>query len=166
VVGPPLRCCVVPRVSRARFFGVLALALIVVGCGGSAYTKSDFIARADAICTSTVRQARALAPPASTSGAALSTYVGRLVPLVESEAAQLRALKRPTDTAHDKATLTAYFAALGQVVDAYRQLEAAAGRGDAQTIADVEATLRSSPVASLASGYGLKTCGTPGSTSV
>ena len=38
-------------------------------------------------------------------------------------------------------------------------------RGDAQTVADVEATLRASPVAELAASYGLRTCGTPGSTS-
>jgi hypothetical protein len=156
----------VPRALRARFFGVLALAAIAAGCGGSSYTKSDFVARADAICTSTLRQARALAPPASTSGAALSDYLGKLVPLVDSEANQLRALKRPADTAHDGATLTAYFAALGHVVAAYRQLRAAAARGDDQTVTDVEAALNANPVDSLAASYGLKTCGTPGSTSV
>ncbi|HUA04196.1 MAG TPA: hypothetical protein VMB27_09845 [Solirubrobacteraceae bacterium] len=144
---------------------MFALAAIVAGCGGSSYTKSDFVARADGICTNTLRQTRALAPPSAASGSALSGYLGKLVPLVESEADQLRALKRPADSARDKAALTAYFAALGQVVDAYRQLESAAARGDDQTIADVEATLNANPVASLAAGYGLKTCGIPGSTS-
>jgi hypothetical protein len=145
---------------------VLALAAVVTGCGGSGYTKSDFVARADGICTNTLRQTRALAPPAATSGAALSAYLGKLVPLVETEADQLRALKRPDDSARDRATLTSYFAALGQVVAAYRRLEAAAVGGDDQTVADVEAALNANPVASLAAGYGLKACGTPGSTSV
>ena len=144
---------------------MLALAAVVAACGGSSYTKSDFIARADAICTDTLRQARALAPPASSSGAALSDYLGKLVPLVDSEANQLRALKRPADTTHDGATLTAYFAALGQVVAAYRQLRAAAARSDDQTVTNVEAALNANPVDSLAASYGLKTCGTPGSTS-
>ena len=140
---------------------------MVAGCGGSSYTKSDFVARANAICTSTLRQTRALAPPASTSqqGIAFAAYLGQLVPLVQSEADQLRALKRPHDSARDSATLTSYYAALGQLVANYRQLEAAARRGDTQTVTDVEATLRASPIAALAASYGLQSCATPGSTS-
>ena len=60
--------------------------------------------------------------------------------------------------------LAKYLAAQGQVVSAYRQLEAAAKRGDAQAIADVEATLRANPAADLAASYGLRACGTPGGT--
>lgn len=153
---------------QAWFYGLLALTVVVAGCGGSSYTKSDFVARADAICTGTLRQARALTPPASTSqrGGALAVYLGQLVPLVQSEANQLRALKRPRDNARDSATLSAYYRALAQIVANYRQLQAAAARGDTQTVTDVEATLRASPIADLAASYGLQTCGTPGSTSV
>jgi hypothetical protein len=142
--------------------------MLVAGCGGSSYTKSDFVARANAICTSTLRQTRALTPSASTSqpGGTLAAYLGQLVPLVQSEADQLRSLKRPPDSAHDSATLTAYLGALAQIVANYRQLEAAAKRGDTQTVTDVEATLRASPAAGLAASYGLQSCGTPGSTSV
>jgi hypothetical protein len=152
---------------QARFYGLLALAAMVAGCGGGSYTKSDFVARANAICTSTLRQTRALSPPASTShpGGALAAYLGQLVPLVQSEADQLRALKRPADNGQDSATLTAYYRALEQIVENYKQLETAARRGDTQTVADVEATLRASPVAALAASYGLRSCGTPGSTS-
>ena len=140
--------------------------MAVAGCGGSSYTKSDFVARANAICTSTLRQTRALSPPASTSqpGGALAAYLGQLVPLVQSEADQLRALKRPPDDNHDSATLNSYYTALGQIVENYRQLEAAARRGDTQTVTDIEATLRASPVAGLAGSYGLGSCSTPGST--
>lgn len=147
---------------------MLVVALLVGGCGGSSYTKGDFVARADAICTGTLRQARALAPPASTSqpGGALAAYLGQLVPLIRSEADQLRALKRPPGSAHDTATLTSYYSALAQIVANYRQLEAAAKRGDTQTVTDVEATLRGSPIAALAASYGLRTCGTPGATKV
>ncbi len=156
---------------QARFYGLLALAAmltaLLAGCGGSSYTKSDFIARADGICTSTLRQTRALVPPASTSrpGGAQAAYLAEVVPLVQSEADQLRALKRPSGNPHDRATLSAYFTALGAVVAAYRQLVAAARRGDAQTVADLEATLRASPVAELAASYGLRSCGAAGSTS-
>lgn len=153
---------------NARVYGLLALAALVAGCGGTGNTKSDFITRADAICTKTLRQTRAIVPPASTSqpGGALAAYLGELVPIVQSEADQLRALKRPSGTARDRVTLSQYFGALGEVVTAYRRLDAAARQGDAQTVADVEATLRTSPVAALAASYGLRTCGTPGATSV
>ena len=165
--GPPLRCRAVSGARQARFYGLLALAALLAGCGGGGYTKSDFIARADGICTSTLRETRALVAPASTSqtGGAQAAYLAEVVPLLQSEADQLRALKHPSGSAHDRATLTAYFTALGEVVAAYRQLEAAARRGDAQTVAAVEATLRTSPVAGLAASYGLRSCGTPGSTS-
>jgi hypothetical protein len=160
-----LPCCVVSGARQARFFGFLALAALLSACGGSGNSKSDFIARADGICTNTLRQTRAISPPVAASGGALSAYLGRLVPLVQTEAEQLRALKRPAGSAQDRATLAAYFSALDQVVEAYRRLETAATAGDTQTMANVEATLRASPVASLAAGYGLHACGTPGSTS-
>jgi hypothetical protein len=151
---------------NALLYSLLAVVVLVAGCGGSGYTKSDFIARADAICTSTLSRSRALTPPAPTSqpGGALAAYLGQLVPLVQSEADQLRALKRPPDNARDRAMLTSYYGALAQIVTNYRQLEAAAKSGDTQTVNDVEATLRASPIAVLATSYGLKSCGTPGST--
>ena len=156
--------------SKARIHGLPALAILVTalltGCGGGAgYTKSDFIAQANAICTSTLRQTRAIAPPASASEpGATAAYLGRLVPLLQSEANQLRALKRPPGTARDRLMLSQYFAALGQVVTAYRAFEAAARSGDSDTIASVEATLRASPVAELAAAYGIRSCGNPGAT--
>jgi len=124
------------------------------------------VARANAICTETLNQTRAITPPASTRpGGAFAAYLGRLVPLLQSEADQIRGLKRPTGgIARDRQTLSQYLAALGQDVAAYRELEAAAKRGDAQTIASVEATLRDNPAADLATSYGLRACGTPGST--
>jgi len=165
-VPPPLGCRLVSGARKALLYSLLAVVLLVAGCGGSGYTKSDFIARADAICTSTLSQSRALTPPASTSqpGGALAAYLEQLVPLVQSEADQLRALKRPSDNTRDGAMLTSYYSALAQIVTNYRQLEAAAKSGDTQTMNDVEATLRASPIAALATSYGLKSCGTPGST--
>jgi hypothetical protein len=144
------------------------VAVLLSACGGGGgNTKADFVARANAICTKTLNQTRAITPPSSTAqpGGALASYLGQLVPLVQSEADQIRALKRPAGgTAGERRMLSQYLAALGQVVVAYRQLEAAAKRGDAQAIADVEATLRDNPAADLAASYGLRSCGTPGAT--
>jgi hypothetical protein len=148
-------------IRLASLLGALALAVLVAGCGGAGYTKHDFITRADAICAGALRQARSIA-----SGTALPTYLAQYVPVLESEATQLQALRRPPDTARDRATLARYFAALGQTVANYRQLATAAKRGDQQAVTNAEAALGASPVYSLATSYGLISCGTPGSTAV
>ena len=145
------------------------LALAVVGCGGSSYTKTDFIARADAICAGALRQTRSIAPVgAAQAGSgqdrALAAYLNGVVPVLESEASQLRALRRPPGTTHEQTTLNRYFAALTQTVTYYKHLAAAAKQGDDQAVADAEAALGASPVYSLAAGYGLGSCGTPGAT--
>jgi hypothetical protein len=151
------------RVGRRPALAILLTALLT-GCGGGGYNKSDFIAQANGICTNTLRQTRAIAPAPTSETGATAAYLGRLVPLVQSEADQLRKLKRPPGNARDRLMLSQYFAALGQVVAAYHQLEAAATSGDSDTIASVEATLRASPVAALATAYGIRSCGTPGAT--
>jgi hypothetical protein len=143
--------------------------MVPAACGGS-YTKRDFIARADAICASSLRDARAIGPQspggaAGASNAALSGFIAKLLPVVETEASQLRALPRPPQSARDRATLDRWIAALAQEVDEYRQLAMAAKRGDVQGVASAEATLRASPAAALATTYGLRACGTPGGTS-
>jgi hypothetical protein len=145
----------------ASLVGALALALLLAGCGGGGYTRHDFITRADAICAGALRQARSIAP-----GTSLPSYLSDYVPILESEASQLQALRRPPDTARDRATLEHYFAALRQTVAEYRQLAAATKSGDQQAVTNAEAALGASPVYSLATGYGLTSCGTPGSTAV
>lgn len=137
----------------------MATVALIAGCGSS-YSKSDFIARADAICASALRQTRSIAPTS-----ALGEYVAAVLPVVESEATQLRALKSPPQDARDKAALAKYFGALDQEVENYRKLGAAAKRGDGQGVTNAEAALRASSAASLATGYGLRACGTPGATS-
>jgi hypothetical protein len=139
----------------------LTAAVLLAGCGGSQYSRHDFITQADAICAGALRQARSITP-----GTALPTYLADYVPVLESEASQLQALRRPPDTARDRATLERYFAALQQTVAEYRQLLAAARSGDQQTLISTEAALGSSQLYSLASSYGLSSCGTPGSTAV
>jgi hypothetical protein len=137
----------------------MATVVLIAGCGSS-YTKSDFIARADAICASALRQTRSIAPTS-----VLGEYVAAVLPVVESEATQLRALKSPPQNARDKAALAKYFGALAQELENYRKLGVAAKRGDGQGVTNAEAALRASPAASLATRYGLRACGTPGATS-
>jgi hypothetical protein len=144
---------------------VLLLAALLGGCG-SKYTKSDFVARADGICTNAVREIRSLNSPTAAPGhelRALSQYLGKVLPIVQSEVSQIRALRRPDG---DQAALDRYLSAQAKVVAEYRRLAAAAKRGDEQGVASAEAKLQASPVAALAAQYGLHACGTPGGTSV
>jgi hypothetical protein len=129
------------------------------------------VARADAICTGAVRQTRSIPPPAAAQAAgaqytALASYLNGVVPVLESEASQLRALRRPPGSASDRALLERYFAALAQTVASYKSLATAARNGDEAGVASAEAALGSSPVYSLAESYGLRSCGTPGATTV
>ena len=149
-------------------FVLLILTALLAGCGNG-YTKRDFVARADAICASTVRQTRSIAPPSFTRSVGHQTSapaddLAGLLPVLQSETTQLRALRRPTDDAPARATLARYLEALEQADEDYRELAGAARRGNAQGVASAEAALRASPVASLAARYGLRSCGTPGGT--
>jgi hypothetical protein len=144
---------------------VVSLAALLAGCG-SKYTKSDFVARADGICTNAVREIRSLNSPSATGGQelhALSQYLAKVLPIVQSEASQIRALKRPSG---DTAALERYLAAQAEVVAQYRRLAAAAKRGDEQAVATAEARLQASSVTELAARYGLHDCGTPAGTGV
>jgi hypothetical protein len=154
--------------SLGRIVPLLAIAAVLAGCGGGT-TKADFVARADAICANTVRQTRSIPPPSFTHSAsqrlsALAGYLAVVLPIEQTETNQIHALPRPTQDARARAALTDYLAALTKAVSEYGELTAAAKRGDAQGVANDEAALRANPVASLATSYGLRTCGTPEAT--
>lgn len=138
---------------------LLPVIALIAGCGGSAYTKRDFIARADAICASALRETRSI--PA---GPDLASYAAAVLPVIQSEANQLRSLRRPPDDGRNQARLNQYFAALAKTVRDYHTLAAAARRGDQEAVAAAEASLAASPLESLATSYGLRSCGAPGAT--
>lgn len=136
---------------------MLALASVLAACGGGAPTKQEVVARADAICAGTLRDIRAT--PAPTGGQsslpALAAYLRQVVPIVDKEAAQLRALPRP---AQDRAVLDRYITAVGNSASEYRGLAAAAARGDRSGVVQALSTLQANPVQTLAQSYGLSQC--------
>jgi hypothetical protein len=157
------------HVIRASRAAIALLVAIPVSACGSAYTKHDFAQRADAVCAGAVGELRALAPPNFGGPAphvqrAMSAYMTRVVRIVRSEAAQLRALPRPAQNAHQAALLRRYLAALDRSVADYRSLAAAQLRGDGSARATAEAALAADPVGTLAASYGLRSCAAPGAT--
>ena len=134
---------------------VLGLVLALAGCGSHTETKQDFVARADAICAATTRELRTVSGTPPSGVPALARYLGGVIPLLQRELKQLRALPRP---AAGRAELEHYLAAQAQIVARYRTLAGAARYGDAGAVNQALAALASSPAAGLASGYGLRDC--------
>lgn len=143
----------------------LAVTAPLAGCGGAAYGKRDYVARAEAICASTTRHARAAGAPVATTGVALAAYIEQLLPLVRGEAAQLRGLRRPPGPAAQRAQLSAFLRALDASLAEYAALAAAARRGDTAGVARAESALRANAAGALAARYGITGCGAPTSTS-
>jgi hypothetical protein len=149
-----------------KALALLVLAALVAGCGSASYTRHDFVAQANAICAGALRKTRSIVPTQSGGGqlAVLSGYLKHAVPIVRSEANQLHALKRPPGSDGERALLASYFQELDKTVASYTSLAAAAKRRDAQAAANAEAALRASRATSLATRYGLRSCGTPTAT--
>ncbi len=146
---------------RTRAGAALALAavsLAVAGCGSSAVTKKDYIARANAICSTAVRDVRNVTPPSTTGGASLpelGRYLEGVSPIVAAEAKQLRAIPHPKA---DRALLARYLTAVGATASQYRALADAARAHDRQAMNAATAALLANPAAGLARRYGLADC--------
>jgi hypothetical protein len=154
---------VVPS-QRLRTAGLAALTVAsLAACGSSAPTKKDVIVRGNAICSGALRDVRALPPPAAGSLAGMATYLKQVVPIVQREAASIRALPRP---AKDRALLERYVTALTATAGRYQGLEAAAARGDQAAVTSGLATLAADGAPALAAQYGLTQCAQAAGTGV
>jgi hypothetical protein len=111
------------------------------------------IARGNAICAHALLAIRS-APPSKGNFA-------RVAAIVEHEAAQLRALPRPSQ---DRALLGRYVAAAGELASDYRKLAAAERSGDRTGVQAQFAALRANPAPKLAGRYGLRECAGAGVT--
>ena len=154
--------------SPVRAWTALATALMALSlaaCGGHAATKQDVIARGNAICAAALRELRATPSPASgaTSLATLATYLDAVLPILQQEVSNLRALPRP---AADRRLLNRYVAAVSSSAATYRSLAEAARRGDQAGVNQALATLQANPAATLAGRYGISQCASAGSTAV
>jgi hypothetical protein len=154
-------------VHTGTIAALLTAAALLAGCG-STYTKQDFIARADAICASTLRELRSVAAQGQPAGSAAQQagYLAAVARVVQSEASAVRSLPRPSETAGARVALSRYLDSLAQVAADFRALANAARRGDQGALANAEAALRASPVDSLAARYGLHDCATASTTAV
>jgi hypothetical protein len=135
--------------------------LAVTGCGGHTATKADVVARANAICINTLHATREVPPPNGQAG--LADYLAKVLPIIEKEAKDTRALPRP---AQGRAVLNRYVAAVTATATQYRALASAAKNGEATAVSQGLAALRASPAPALAAQYGLTRCNASAGTGV
>ncbi|MGI8984969.1 MAG: hypothetical protein ACR2HM_10655 [Acidimicrobiales bacterium] len=131
-----------------------ALAAGLTGCGDGGVSKSAFLAKADAACTTGA--VPAVAAPSSLPE--LAAGAGGLAGAVDSQVAALRALKAPGD---DTAAVAGLIAALAAVGEQGRTLQDAAARTDDPATAHAANNLKGTAEAASAQAqaYGLGTCG-------
>jgi hypothetical protein len=132
----------------------VAVTGLLAGCGGHAATRSDVIARANAICFESQQAIRTIPLP-SGGTETLTAYLRKITPIAAKEATQLRALPRP---APRQATLNRFIAATSSSVNDYRAATRAAAAGADDAVQQAFARLRASPAAGYARAYGLKQC--------
>jgi hypothetical protein len=147
-----MRPCWRKRVSSAA---LLASAALMAGCGAA--TKSDVIARGNAICESTLRDIRAVAPPAGASIASVGAYYDRVVPIFDREATQAAKLPRP---ALHRELLNRWIGDVEVEAGEYRALARAARLRDQAALATAAAALRLNSAPIDAAAYGLRNCAT------
>ncbi len=137
------------------------VALIVTACGGHTVTKQDVIARANGICITALHAMREVPPPTGSAG--LAPYLAKVLPIIDKEAKDTRALPRP---AKERAVLDHYVAAVTAGANQYRALATAARNGDTAAVSRGLAALRASPAPALAAQYGLTRCNASAGTGV
>ena len=118
-------------------------------------SHSDFVKRADAVCSAYTSQTKALTQPHSYTQ--IVNYVSKTLPLYEAALRKLEALKPPSG---DAAAVKAWLEADRRVGKAIRNLGVAAQRRDfpSVTTAASEAQLAGSQSRQAAAALGMHTC--------
>lgn len=161
-----------PRVRRSSAAAVAALAsaLVLAGCGSSAPSKSQYVAKANALCVSAsaqtaplIREVTAAAAALATKGASAATQMAsaltQLHSLAAADLAKLQALKQPSG-AH--AEIERFLTPFASVVSALGQAASALQKGQAQQVLGMLEQVRpaSEQAAAGARAYGLTKCET------
>lgn len=137
--------------------GVLVLVSLLAGCGS--YTRRDFDARANAVCSSALRTLRAL--PA---GGGVVAYLHAAIPVITRESHELSSLRRPPLAPRQAELLRRFLASVAASPAEFRGLARAEATGSPSAVAAAAAPLRAAQTVSLSAALGLTDCGAPGAT--
>ncbi len=165
-----LRLSLLPRIPAAALALALAVALMLAGCGSSAPTKSQYIAKAGAICATASTQtaplikqvtvaAVSLSLGHASSVAKLASAVGQLHAVAASNLEKLQKLEQPSG---EHAAIERFLTPFAGVVSAIGQAAAALEKGEAQQALGLLEQIRpaSEQATSGARAYGLTQCET------
>jgi len=133
----------------------LAVALVLAGCGGGTrLSRSEFVARADALCRVSVGKLKALKNPGSVPE--LVTYLKHARPIQARFIEDARKLRPPK---HDEADWKRAIAFDVDVLRDYDEMAAAARRNDRKALARISARLEALPAMNpYQQRLGLKGC--------
>lgn len=132
------------------------LALAIAGCGGGGgVSKSEYVSKADAICSKYNAKIKALGNPDPSE---LGKFVGKGKALASQELAELKALDRPDELKKD---LDEVYGILDQEIAKFDDLQAAAEKQDAAAITKAVGELDKLDKRSevIAKKIGMKACG-------
>jgi len=140
----------------AVLIGALATTLFATGVVG-APSRSSYVAKADAVCTTTNAALAATAKP--TSYATLAAAAGGLATAADGQLGQLRKIKRPGGSARSSAA--AVLRAMDATTQSSHQLQVAAAGGDDATVAAAARALSglAADATAKATAFGFTACG-------
>ena len=156
-----------PVVARRSMlhFATLAATLVVAACGANSVSRKDVVMRADRICAGALAQLRSVTPPSRAPAAlgSMSAYIGKILPIVDRELAQLRRLPQPASGAR---LLHQYIHSVAITASDYRALAKAAASGNQDRVDGALTELSTSSAGSYAAAYGLNTCASAAGASI
>jgi len=131
--------------------------------GGEELTKSELIAKGDAICKDASDRFAELQASPPTTAEETATFTQQLIDITESEVSQLRALAAPASV---KPALDDYLKAMDKNVAVLKEGLAAAQRSDATAYANAQAKAVKDQVErlQLAQAVGFRECSRPAGT--
>lgn len=129
--------------------------ITVAGCGGGGLSHSEFVKRADAVCSAYRSQTKAQLRPHTYTE--IVGYVDQTLPLYEAALRKLAALEPPSS---DAAAVKAWLAADRRVAKATRELGVGAQQRDFPTVtaAASRASLAGSQSRQAAAALGMHVC--------
>jgi len=149
--------------SRRSVGAAAVLALVGLGgCGGSSnsgLTRSQLVAKADAICAQANQKAKQIPTPANLvqDATAAAAYFNKVVPIAEKGTDQLAALKPDSAASAD---WKAYIALRQQGVTLLKTIQRKANAHDPSGIQDLQkSSAFQQQLAAAANKLGAKTCG-------
>jgi hypothetical protein len=145
-------------VRRLLLLPTLLLAVAAAGCGDKALSKSEYVAKADAICAKYDKRLEALPNPKSIKD--IGALADKAIPIVDAGIGELKDLKPPDGV---KSQVDHWLELNERELADFKSLRDAAKKGDASKTQSIATDISSQEKQAdeAAQRIGLKECGRP-----